>query len=1257
MRFVENGPSLPAHLLDEQAQGNVIFFCGAGVSMPAGLDSFWALTNRIINTLDATKARKALADKESFDRVFNVLVREFGREEIDSQIYAALGVGKPRTLKHHRDILALSRGASGNPQVVTTNFDRLFEQAGRDVRPIIPPGLPDIELNQAIRGVVYLHGRLADPRQPEEIPSYVIGSSDFGRAYLAEGWATRFVKALREKYTIVLLGYSADDPPMRYLLEGLNVRTGVIYQSPIYVFTDRSTDDAEEIWQDRGVTPICYTPDKTHSGLWRTITAWAKAARSPDRWANEVLSLARQSPAELEPFQRGQVVQLVSTTKGAKAFANADPAPGAEWLSVFDPNVRYLAPGQESRNRDAKQIDPQNFYGLDDDPLRPSPNERRTVPENARNPLAWQKGDGVQPERMTLQGGGTLWHYPLPDRLHHLARWFGAQSHEPAALWWASAYYRPNLHLLWFVSNRVRSRYGKEMPPTAQTLWNLYLEALDMLPEEERSDRWFAFEGMLKRSGWTPAVSRFFERCVTPFVEISRPFMSPPRPPLEDWDKLRIRDVVDLKVASLDRHNHDVKWPPESLAQVAQIVRGSLERISALLDEIGDLFWHPPTLLPEADSDGFSGKKSHNVLWFRTIYLALVAHDPDLARREFLAWSTTETRIFAKFRLWAAADPKIATAAEALAIIVSLPCETMWNAYNQRELLHLIKARWGEWSHRQKRTVERLLEAGPPTYRDERRRQYRERRAAYAATNLRWLELQQCRLTAAGQHALAKLKLIHPKWNDSWAEDADDSHDSRGGWVREVSDPGDLDLLPLDQVVDIALARTKRPIRELASYHPFRGLVEEHPYKALAALRSAYRKGAFPAQLWGDLFNKWPKDTAPKLQCLLAHSFIRLSPAQATTLRYEAPNWLEKHLPALYANGRTNALAIFDGFLHPFLSSAPDATDSGIGATTIGGVEQQQSEVSISKAINSPIGTLTQALWTLTPQKAKRHKSLNRNLASRFEALAAAPGHGGGHAVAVLTQHMGWIDYCFHDWAETFLLPMFQLDHPLAEAAWHGLAFNRNAMPAPFWQQLKAPMLKILKGEAGWTLDEEERDYFGSLLVWLSRPVPDFAPLFSFEEIRDALTTIDDDLRGRILWTLGNSLQEHGQWVEFIKPFIENSWPRALRYRSDETTRGFVQIAEKAGDHFPDAVKTILPLIRPVPNADMLTYRISRDRKDKENIARNHPQVAMRLLNAITPDDRARMPYELAGALDALAELDPRIKDMSEYRRLKDLLE
>ncbi|QCI79780.1 hypothetical protein E6W36_10255 [Hankyongella ginsenosidimutans] len=81
-----------------------------------------------------------------------------------------------------------------------------------------------------------MHGRL---RKPEVgvASGYVISSADFGRAYLSEGWATRFVKALRERYTIVLLGYRAEDPPMRYLLEGLNAADGVSYNSPIYAFT------------------------------------------------------------------------------------------------------------------------------------------------------------------------------------------------------------------------------------------------------------------------------------------------------------------------------------------------------------------------------------------------------------------------------------------------------------------------------------------------------------------------------------------------------------------------------------------------------------------------------------------------------------------------------------------------------------------------------------------------------------------------------------------------------------------------------------------------------------------------------------------------------------------------------------------------------------------------------------------------------------------------------------------------------------
>jgi len=43
MQFVPKGPDIPDRLLQEHEDGNVIFFCGAGISYPAGLPGFQGL--------------------------------------------------------------------------------------------------------------------------------------------------------------------------------------------------------------------------------------------------------------------------------------------------------------------------------------------------------------------------------------------------------------------------------------------------------------------------------------------------------------------------------------------------------------------------------------------------------------------------------------------------------------------------------------------------------------------------------------------------------------------------------------------------------------------------------------------------------------------------------------------------------------------------------------------------------------------------------------------------------------------------------------------------------------------------------------------------------------------------------------------------------------------------------------------------------------------------------------------------------------
>ena len=70
-------------------------------------------------------------------------------------------------------------------------------------------------------GVLHLHGRLADAGLDLKETDLVLTSAEFGDAYLRSGWASRYVYDLVRTHALVLVGYQADDPPMRYLLEAL----------------------------------------------------------------------------------------------------------------------------------------------------------------------------------------------------------------------------------------------------------------------------------------------------------------------------------------------------------------------------------------------------------------------------------------------------------------------------------------------------------------------------------------------------------------------------------------------------------------------------------------------------------------------------------------------------------------------------------------------------------------------------------------------------------------------------------------------------------------------------------------------------------------------------------------------------------------------------------------------------------------------------------------------------------------------------
>ena len=494
MRFLPNGLNIPDELLEARDQGNVVFLCGAGVSYAAGMPDFQGLARYVVEELGAPQdapSRKMLSmwDDEkiptdahpSLDQIFNLLQQEYAASEIDYLIAKRLRTKPDVNVNAHKTILRLSKGADHEPQIVTTNFDLLFERAAaRNLKTDTSPALPDLANGKSLNGLVYLHGRInSSIKRGEGRQGFIVSSSDFGRAYLAEGWATRFIRDLLDQYTVVLLGYSANDPPVRYLLQGLHTR-GHGNRARLFTFDSGTEVEVQPRWRDSGVRVLAYpVTDVAHSALWDTLSAWADRADDPETWRERIVDLAKKGPRGLAAYERGQVASLIRTNTGSKRFANSNPPPPGEWLCVFDHYVRYGSVGT-SFDESSPPFDPFTNYRLDDDPPRPAEDLRlEWFPSRRRSAVTKGYRSSSRPKS---RGSALIWagkrigHLCRP-RMFHLARWIGRIAHQPVVPWWAARYARLHPFLLDEIRRRldqVGDLSGNRQMDLANSSWRSF---------------------------------------------------------------------------------------------------------------------------------------------------------------------------------------------------------------------------------------------------------------------------------------------------------------------------------------------------------------------------------------------------------------------------------------------------------------------------------------------------------------------------------------------------------------------------------------------------------------------------------------------------------------------------------------------------------------------------------------------------------------------------------------------------------------
>ena len=303
---------LPAELLEAHADGKLVLFVGAGASMgdPSNLPSFRELVRQL-----ADAARVEFDESVALDLFLGSMPEDFDTHGHAQRIIARPGSSFNPT---HVALVRLA-SASGCPRIVTTNFDDHLTAASEDA-PLskcdvwVGPALP---LGDDFSGIVHLHGSVLRP--PAQM---VLTDRDFGRAYLTDAWATRFLLRMFDAFTVLFVGYSHDDPIMRYVALGLPSKTRR------YVLTHLPSDDK---WRHLGIVPVQYSAvGQDHSALLAALEEWDRRARMGRLDHQTRMRDIINAGHPLNPVDKDYVRRRVEHADGAREFARF--ATSVDWL-------------------------------------------------------------------------------------------------------------------------------------------------------------------------------------------------------------------------------------------------------------------------------------------------------------------------------------------------------------------------------------------------------------------------------------------------------------------------------------------------------------------------------------------------------------------------------------------------------------------------------------------------------------------------------------------------------------------------------------------------------------------------------------------------------------------------------------------------------------------------------------------------------------------------------------------------------------
>ena len=1186
--LVPNGPIIPFHLMNEVDSGRVVFFCGAGISAGVGseLPRFACLVRHVYteNHMEPDAVEREALDLEEqdaarrrpkFDKALGLLERKgrLGAKALRRTVIERLSEEPTEPLYVHKALIDLSRNQQG-VRLITTNFDNRFVEAGLGKQLVdTAPKLP-VPKRHNWSSLVHLHGRIIPN---DDGSNLVLTAADFGRAYLTEQWAARFVTELFREFIVVFVGYSIDDPVMSYMVDALAAETGKGARvEKAYAFADYDgnsvgSERARDGWLAKNVEPILYDSGDDHRLLAETLIEWARIRKDPFQARSQIaINEITKMPAGVNDPVVERVIWALQDPVAAKALADEPPIteeddfPKVErWLDMFaEKGLLFCVPADV------------NPGGGNQDP-----------------PVV----------RLVDRGFQALTPYTLDQPRLYIARWIARHIHVPQVLGWAL---RNGGHLHPGLRQEVKASLADPSSMIhlrLRLLWTVVsdYEPVDPWSLELTSEQYLAAGSEAERRQIEDGV---IESIAPRLVALAGPSSRVKFQHYLENDQgsiLPLDSCGHLKLVAGGRdiraQVENVLETEETLSRHAEKLTSYLEQALVLAEEDEDVF--PDSSLFRPSIANHEQNLDHDDLTFlidlvRDSYFALAAADRARGDNLLRRWVLSGKPLFKRLALHAITENTKSDIHLTGKLLVSGRNPGVWEWELRREVLRFFRLAGSRLPRTLRVEIVRVIHAGPKG---------KVRRSLRPESIPREKALRLHKLSLSGARLDRKSRALAQKAEtaaDGGLSERDEfsQWQSEGGWI------GDEEFAPKGLVQGSIGDVVSAVEEEKVGRDGYRGLVRVKPVKAALTLRRLAIRGKWPAAIWQGFLWGLPgqreqQERNRRLQEYVAR-LLATAPGELLADIGSAASDFVKDLAEEYGTDREREFGtLWTKAWREVGKRSPVITDFNDP---------------LRDALNHTAGKLAEAaLSRLGKYEPKIGAGFPQPVLHYFDAIGVDPGgHLGRVRLAMRLYYLFGVD---PGWTRVHLIARLSQEHPKeASDLWSAYGWSPRVGP-DLLIAFKEPFLQVLCDDPG---NRQERKNLIGLFVTICLEAPN---QFTSGEIHGVVQEMSENALVSVIESLtrrlrGEATKREHVWQDKVRPWLRDYWPPAEVRNTAGTSKWMLAMLAECGNAFPEAAEWSLPYLRPLEGHDL--YCLS-----KNGHAEQHPDCMLQVLSRVAIED------------------------------------